>query len=433
MTRFLLATYTAAGHVAPFEPVARELVSRGHDVHWYAGSRDRERILATGAQHVAMRHGPDVDASRLDTAHPRRAELTGIKLLRYDVREVFMAALPGQVADLQAHLARHPADVIVADNALEPAALILEERLGIPHATLGISALPLASRDLAPFGLGLKPSASRLARWRNTLLGDLLQRIIWGPLDREYHALRERLGASPMATGIFSTPPTHLHLQPTVPSFEYPRSDLPETVRFIGPLLPSAPASFTPPAWWDELAGDRPVVLVTQGTVATDLDDLLRPALRALADEDVLVIAVTGGADPATIGPLPANARAERFVPFAALLPRVSAVVTNGGYGGLQFALAHGVPIVAAGATEEKPELVARVDWCGAGVGIRAKRPGERRLRDAVRTVLTDPAYGARALAIAAEMAAHDAPAEAAQALEALAAGRQSEPVGAPA
>jgi UDP:flavonoid glycosyltransferase YjiC (YdhE family) len=30
-------------------------------------------------------------------------------------------------------------------------------------------------------------------------------------------------------------------------------------------------------------------------------------------------------------------------------------MVTNGGYGGVQAALANGVPLVVAGATEEKP------------------------------------------------------------------------------
>jgi UDP:flavonoid glycosyltransferase YjiC (YdhE family) len=76
----------------------------------------------------------------------------------------------------------------------------------------------------------------------------------------------------------------------------------------------------------------------------------------------VQVIAVTGGPDPADLPAAPPNARVERFVPFAALMPHVAALVTNGGYGGLHFALAHGLPLVVAGATEEKPELAARVN-----------------------------------------------------------------------
>jgi hypothetical protein len=38
---------------------------------------------------------------------------------------------------------------------------------------------------------------------------------------------------------------------------------------------------FAPLAWWDDLEGGRPVVLVNQGTVATDPGDLIVPALRA--------------------------------------------------------------------------------------------------------------------------------------------------------
>lgn len=40
----------------------------------------------------------------------------------------------------------------------------------------------------------------------------------------------------------------------------------------------------------------RPVVHVTQGTIANkDFGQLIAPTLRALADEDVLVVVSTGG------------------------------------------------------------------------------------------------------------------------------------------
>jgi hypothetical protein len=42
-------------------------------------------------------------------------------------------------------------------------------------------------------------------------------------------------------------------------------------------------------------------------------------------------------------------------------------MVTNGGYGGVQQALANGVPLVVAGDSEDKPEVAARVRWSGTG------------------------------------------------------------------
>ena len=76
------------------------------------------------------------------------------------------------------------------------------------------------------------------------------------------------------------------------------------------------------PYWWAGLDYPLPVVHVTQGTVANaNLGQLLVPALRALAGEDVLVVAATGGRPLAALtaalgGPLPANARVAEFLPY---------------------------------------------------------------------------------------------------------------------
>jgi UDP:flavonoid glycosyltransferase YjiC (YdhE family) len=112
----------------------------------------------------------------------------------------------------------------------------------------------------------------------------------------------------------------------------------------------------------------------------------------------------------------------EQFVPFASLLPKTSVMVTNGGYGGVQFALANGVPLVVAGTTEEKPEIAARVEWAGAGLRIRTKTPTPEQMRVAVRRVLDESAYRSGAQRVARDYARHDAPTEAAALLELLAA-----------
>ncbi len=87
---------------------------------------------------------------------------------------------------------------------------------------------------------------------------------------------------------------------PTVPSFEYPRSDLPPNVRFVGRVRPQLSRHYFRPDWWSELHGERPVVHVTQGI--DDDDDpsrLIEPTIRALRDDDVFVVVSTGGRDVA--------------------------------------------------------------------------------------------------------------------------------------
>lgn len=194
-------------------------------------------------------------------------------------------------------------------------------------------------------------------------------------------------------------------------------------MKFIGPLVPRAvPPASALPAWWSDVedarAGGVPIVLVTQGTLATDARELIVPALRGLADEDVLVVATTARAE--AVDAVPANARTAAFVPYQALLPHVAAVVTNGGYGGVQMALHHGVPLVVAGGSEEKPEIAARVAWSGIGLDLRTGRPTPEQLRRAVRRVLDEERYRTRARALGEESAYTDAAVSGAELIEEL-------------
>jgi UDP:flavonoid glycosyltransferase YjiC (YdhE family) len=134
---------------------------------------------------------------------------------------------------------------------------------------------------------------------------------------------------------------------------------------------------------------------------------LLLPTMRALADDDVLVVATTGGPDPDPLRRgLPANVRLERFIPHHLLLPQVDVMVTNGGYGGVQQALANGVPLVMAGDSEDKPEVAARVHWAGVGVDLHSGKPSPAKIARAVRRILADPAFTARSKVIQAEITA---------------------------
>lgn len=119
---------------------------------------------------------------------------------------------------------------------------------------------------------------------------------------------------------------------------------------------------------------------------------------------------------------LPANARIAAYLPFSTAMEHTNVYVTNGGYGGVQYALAAGVPIVAAGTTEDKAEIANRVAYCGVGRNLRTATPTPQQVRDAVRALLDEPTYRTAAGRVAAELVAHDAARESADLLEQLAA-----------
>jgi UDP:flavonoid glycosyltransferase YjiC (YdhE family) len=199
------------------------------------------------------------------------------------------------------------------------------------------------------------------------------------------------------------------YMQLSVQSFEFPRK-MPASVHFVG-TPPIIPGQVPLPPWADELDGSRKVVLVTQGTVANhNFDLLVAPTLAALANEpDVLVVATAGGRPIESIpGRIPSNARVASFLPFEWLLPRVSVLVTNGGYGSVNQAMSFGVPLVTAGLTEDKADVNARVAWSGVGINLATNEPTQEALCKAVRTVLDRPAYRLRAAQMASEFAGID-------------------------
>lgn len=198
-----------------------------------------------------------------------------------------------------------------------------------------------------------------------------------------------------------------------VEEFEYPRHDLPEQVRFVGPLPEPRFAADALPDWWGEIEGDRPVVLVSQGTIANDdLTQLVVPTLLALADTDALVVAALGR-DTSALDPLldriPNNVRVVEFVPFWRLLPHVDVMVTNGGYGATQQALRHGVPLVVGGDGEDRPYIAARVQASDTGLDLGTGRPSAEQLVRAVATVRSDPRIQQGTQRMTAAIAASDA------------------------
>ncbi|MCR3754111.1 glycosyltransferase [Lentzea californiensis] len=405
MLNLLFATMPVPGHVAPLLPIARELTERGHHVRWCTGRVFADRIAATGAEFVEMDPSIDHQGRNVDELFPERAKLKGITKLRYDMNAVFLDPIPAQVGDLRKALAERPADLVLHDAAYIGASVF--EQLGGPRAvSVGVMPMMLPAPDVPPFGPGLKHRTGPLARLRYAVVRGLLDNVVFKPVLEHRARILAGLGL-PEGERELATVSQHLHLQNGIAGLEHPRSFMPPQVEFVGALVDPAPPAALPDWWHRMITAGRPIVHVTQGTVAdTDLGQLVLPAIRALADEHVTVVASTGAHD---VGPLPANAFTAPFLPYDRLLPELSAMVTNGGFGGVQLALAQGVPLVVAGTTEDKPEVAARVERSGAGLNLRTSAPSEKAIKAAVREVLHGGTFRLRARELAVEYRRHDA------------------------
>lgn len=426
MSRYLLTCTPAHGHVVPLLQVARHLVARGHEVSFLTSVRYADRVSAVGARFVALPHAADVDLDDADRAFPERVGLTGPAALRFDMSTLFVRPGAAQLAAVRAELRDQRIDAVLTEPLFVGAALLqlLPQSERPPVVALGIFPLGVRSRDTAPFGLGVTPMAGPIGRLRNAALRLIAERAIFGGVQREADEIARREVGRDLGGFVLDwAGRADAYVQFTVPEFEYPRTDLPASVHFAGPL-PSTTSAIPLPEWWSDLDGSRPVVHVTQGTIAnSDFGQLVVPTARGLAASGALVVITTGGR-PLSVLPddLPANVRAAEYLAYDRLLPLTNVLVTNGGYGGVQQALAHGVPVVVAGQTEDKVEVAARVGWSGAGIDLRTTTVAPAQMERAVGRVLADATYRANAERIGAAMRAADAAATLDGVLDALAA-----------
>lgn len=417
MAKIIIAAPPITGEVAPLLGIGRELAERGHRITVLTGSRFRAGIEADGLAFTPLTGTADFDDRRLDETFSERATLTpGPEQLVFDFANIFINPMPEQYAALQALLDDDPDQFLIANSLFLgawPTALGSPGRRPRGWVTAVANPLALSSEDTTFFGpVPVEPGADQKAanRAANAEFAGLIQPA----QDRLVKVLRS-LGATESCPlfidGLVTMADETAAL--TVPGFEFERGDAPDSLSLVGILPAPHQADWRPPSWWAELDGTRPVVVVTQGTLANaDLSQLVEPALTGLAGLDVTVVAALGRDVGALSIPVPPNARVTEYIPFGALLPKADVFVTNGGFGSTQQAIAAGVPVVVAGATEEKPMTAARVAFHGLGIDLRTGTPTAEAVADATQRLLKDTEIHENVLRLAAVYAAHDAIAE---------------------
>jgi len=419
MSKIIILIEPADGHFNPFVPIITKLVAQEHEIVCMTGRRFKQRVEQLGIRFLPIPSQWDPGEQEVYDFFPGLKNKTGLAQIKFYLKHIMYDQAPDILSELKNVLAKFPADVVICDTFMVAGNWITELG-GPPSVRLSVIPLSLPGKDIAPFGLGLLPGKSLLSKMRNNLLNLVFENLLFKDVQAHVNRIRAQIGLPVFDKSFFikgyEIPSLVLHT--STPSFEYSRHKIPDNFRFIGPVLTAANAEYKMPGWWSQVDQNLPVILLNQGTVANNPNDLIHPTIAALKEEAVNVLIVPG--DPVEMNNLPKNMYVETYIPHGNILPYIDIMISNGGMGGTQNALAHGIPVIIAGATEDKMEVAARVESAGAGINLRQKNPTAADIKNAVQRILQNPTFKQKASELQADYARYDAASLAVESIETL-------------
>ncbi|MCX7852365.1 MAG: glycosyltransferase [Anaerolineae bacterium] len=338
------------GYLATTQALAR----RGHEVLWVSGEAVGPRIAAAGLPFVPLptigwRHDlppllPQRDSAQREQARRERALAVWLD------PEAVGRALTGLLAVAQAF---RPDRVLVEPFAA--AGVLLAEKLDLPLVVVGRPALPPAAA-----GEGAPP----LVRAAVTRLCET------AGVSGRYWDLQRGLPTSPRLHLDFFCRPWYADL-PAIG---------PQTV-FCGGL-PAVPIR----------RQRRPAtVLVTLGSTFRDDPAFFRLAAQAVIAAGARPLVVTGG--QGDVPGLPAGCEVMPWVEYAAVFPRLAAVIHHGGVATTHAALVYGVPQLVVPHAGDQYAQAGRVTQAGVGYGVRPRDFTAATAAPLLASLLNDPGF----------------------------------------
>jgi UDP:flavonoid glycosyltransferase YjiC (YdhE family) len=389
--RILFTCIGAPGHFHPLVPLARLAEAHGHEVTFATGAAFCTVVEATGFRAVPA--GFDYAGVPLDDWFPQLRTLRGDTYRDFVGRVVRIQTQARQMVPDLLRLADegYRPDVVVRDSA-EYGGCVAAEVWGIPHASVRTAYSP------SSFG----------------------RRFSVGP---DLADLRHEFGLPP-DHGV-EMPFRYLHLAIEPPGFWAADEPIAPTSHLLRPAVFDRPHAETLPPWVSELPR-RPTVCVTLGTFMNRSAAMFAAIVNAVHTEPVNLVVLLGhDMDPEQFQPRPANVHLEHYTPLSLLLPHCDLVISQAGFNTIVSTLDDGLPSVLIPLGADQPDNAQSCTRLGVArvLGVHERTPDA--INAAVREVMTDGTYRARAEFVRDEMRQLPGLGRALQLVEQLATNRQ--------
>ncbi|MBB5873284.1 MGT family glycosyltransferase [Allocatelliglobosispora scoriae] len=353
------------GEIFPTLPIVDALVRRGHRVTYATVPARAAALESVGAEVVTYRSTLPDDGDR-GLSRPDRMEYVPM------VRRNFLAEAAATLPQLDEAYRDDVPDLIVYRTAML-AGRILTARYGVPSVELwpylannehwSISRHLAVADPESPAGVAFRAD-----------IDEFVAAQLDDPKDFHRAEPRHRLMFYPR-------------------SFQYRGETFGDGFTFVGPCVGRRPFQES----WQPGGGDRPIALISLGTVYNRHIPFYRAAMDAFADSSWQVLLGIGHrTSPAELGDIPANVHVAATVPQFDILRHASVFVTHAGMGSVMEALLCGVPMVTVPQTPEQEVNAERVVELGVGGRLDADGLTAEALRAEVERVVADDAMAHR-------------------------------------
>ncbi|MCW0216551.1 MAG: glycosyltransferase [Pseudonocardia sp.] len=362
--RLLVVSWPGYGHLLPMVPLIRAAQRRGVEVVVSTGADLGTAAAGLGAR--VHRCGPTLAESyaRLPGGTARIGELAPQERPLFAARHFFGAGAVDRARDVAALLEDWRPDLVVHDT-LELGSAAAAVAHGIPHLTHGYGPTVPDSR---------------------TFVGEI-------------GSVLAEAGFPDPVPSAFAAP----YLDPCPPGL---RGREPNPWSDVRPVRPSAGEAEEPGPDLGVLPHPDSVY-VTLGTVTNRAPAVFRTVLEGCLRLPVNVVATTGpDVDPGTLGPRSPAVLTARYLPQAAVLPQVRAVVSHAGAGTMLGAVCHGLPQLCLPQGTDQPSNTVALLHTGAGLALDPEEVTADAVAEALGRLLSEPSFAGAAQRLRAEVAA---------------------------
>jgi zeaxanthin glucosyltransferase len=393
MSHFGILSYKGTGHLNSLIALGRRLVSRGHRVTFFQGSELELKVVEAGLEFCSIDAGRPSSRrpASTDHGHLRRSK-SAFMDLRYRIKRI--------TDEMERYLSQAPnvliqagVDALIIDELVLPGPT-LSEMLKLPYFFVSTS-IP------HNFGWAVPKSLSRCQnqlsfaeRLQNAFLQVSVFRL-QGPIKWRLEQWRRRLGLGSV-DGMRQHYPALAHIATLPACLDFPQPDLPANFHYTGPFVD---CDARPPIDFPrDRLDERPLIFVSLGTARKISFHLFRTIADACDGLGMQVVISLGGSrDPGLLGELPGNPVIVREAPQLELIKLSKIVINHAGINTVLECLMEGKPMIVIPITHDQPAMAARLAWLEVAEVIPEKRLTSPLLRAAIKKLLANDRYRARA------------------------------------